>query len=89
MGHFRKWAVVFGLAAAYWLSANPSVQAKPFSAELRFDIKKGEPGLPNEYTKLEFVDGSNRYVALVRRSGKVVSEGGFAARRCRTGDSTK
>ena len=75
MGHFRKWAVVFGLAAAYWLSASPSVQAKPFSTELRFDIKKGEPGQPNEYTKLEFADGSNRYVALVRRTGRVVDSG--------------
>ncbi|MFL9966171.1 hypothetical protein PQR02_35245 [Paraburkholderia sediminicola] len=54
-----------------------STQAKPFTAELRFDIKNGEPGLPNEYTKLVFADGSNRYVALVRRSGKVVSEGIF------------
>jgi hypothetical protein len=52
-----------------------SIQAKPFTAELRFDIKNGEPGLPNEYTKLVFADGSNRYVALVRRSGKVMSEG--------------
>lgn len=74
---FRKWAAVFGLAAACWLSASPSALAKPFSAELRFDIKKGEPGLPNEYTKLEFADGSNRYVALVRRSGRVVSGGMF------------
>ncbi|TCF98385.1 hypothetical protein BZM26_25925 [Paraburkholderia strydomiana] len=38
-------------------------------------MKNGEPGLPNEYTKLIFADGSNRYVALVRRSGKVVGEG--------------
>ncbi|WOD14167.1 hypothetical protein [Paraburkholderia kirstenboschensis] len=52
-----------------------STQAKPFTAELRFDIKNGEPGLPNEYTKLVFADGSNRYVALVRRSGKVMSGG--------------
>jgi hypothetical protein len=52
-----------------------STQSTSFTAELRFDIKNGEPGLPNEYTKLVFADGSNRYVALVRRSGKVVSEG--------------
>ncbi|KAA1014858.1 hypothetical protein FVF58_02700 [Paraburkholderia panacisoli] len=32
-------------------------------------------GLPNEYTKLVFADGSNRDAALVRRSGKMVSEG--------------
>ncbi|REG59339.1 hypothetical protein B0G80_2086 [Paraburkholderia sp. BL6669N2] len=55
--------------------AGQLTQAKPFTVELRFDIKNGEPGLPNEYTKLIFADGSNRYVALVRRSGKVVSEG--------------
>jgi hypothetical protein len=51
------------------------VSAEPFTAELRFDVKKSEPGQPNEYTKLEFADGSNRYVALVRRSGRVVSRG--------------
>ncbi|MGF6937088.1 hypothetical protein OKW41_006250 [Paraburkholderia sp. UCT70] len=55
--------------------AGQLTQAKPFTVELRFDIKKGEPGLPNEYTRLVFADGSNRYVALVRRSGKVVTEG--------------
>ncbi len=55
--------------------AGQLTQAKPVTVELRFDIKNGEPGLPNEYTKLIFADGSNRYVALVRRSGKVVSEG--------------
>lgn len=37
--------------------------------------KKGEPGLPDEYTRLVFADGSNRHVALVRHSGKVASEG--------------
>lgn len=49
--------------------------AEPFTVECRFDVKKGEPGQPNEYTKLEFADDSNRYVALVRRSGRVVGEG--------------
>jgi hypothetical protein len=57
------------------VATQSSAQATPFTAELRFDIKNGEPGLPNEYTKLMFADGSNRYVALVRRSGKVVSHG--------------
>ncbi|QCP48293.1 hypothetical protein FAZ95_03290 [Trinickia violacea] len=75
MGHFRKWSAVLALASTCWLSMGPSVQAKAFSAELRFDIKKGEPGQPNEYTKLEFLDGSNRYVALVRRTGRVVDSG--------------
>ncbi|MGU7773314.1 hypothetical protein ACV229_24440 [Burkholderia sp. MR1-5-21] len=75
MGHLQKLAAVFGVLAACCLSASWPTLAKPFTAELRFDVKKGEPGLPNEYTKLEFADGSNRYVALVRRSGKVVSEG--------------
>ncbi|WP_125483118.1 hypothetical protein [Caballeronia choica] len=45
---------------------------------MNFDIKNGLPGLPNEYTKLLFSDGSNRYVALVRRSGTVAGPGLFA-----------
>jgi hypothetical protein len=75
MRHFLKLAAMLGMVAACWLSLTLPALAKPFTAELRFDIKKGEPGLPNEYTKLEFADGSNRYIALVRRSGKVVSAG--------------
>ena len=51
--------------------------ATPFTAGFPFDIRKGEPGLPNEYTKLEFADGSSRYVALVRRAGRVVGGGMF------------
>jgi hypothetical protein len=77
MGNLQKWCVVLGLTIVCCISAGPIALATPFSAEFRFDIKKGEPGLPNEYTKLEFADGSNRYVALVRRSGRVVGSGMF------------
>ena len=77
MGNLQKWCAVLGLTIACCISAGPIALAKPFSAELRFDIKKGEPGLPNDYTKLEFGDGSDRYVALVRRTGRVMGSGMF------------
>jgi hypothetical protein len=73
----HKWGAVLGLAVACSMSASLPALAKPFSTEFRFDIKTGEPGLPNEYTKLEFADGSDRYVALVRRTGRVVGSGMF------------
>jgi hypothetical protein len=72
--HFQKVAVVLGMAGACWLSTSLPASAEPFTVEFRFDVKKGEPGQPNEYTKLGFANGSNRYVALVRRSGKAVGE---------------
>jgi hypothetical protein len=89
MGPFRKCVAVLGLAAAYSLSVSPSVLAKPFSAELRFDIKKGEPGQPNEYTKLKFADGSNRLSHWSGVRGGWWTAGCFTGRWCRNGDSTR
>ena len=73
MAHFLKLAAVCWLSVTCWLSTSALALATPFTAGLPFDMRKGEPGLPN--TKLEFAYGSSRYVALVRRAGRVVGAG--------------
>jgi hypothetical protein len=78
MKYSRNSMVILGLAAALFVTSTAPATAEPLNVELLIDLKNGAPGLPNEYTKLNFADGSNRYVALVRRSGKVVGNGPFA-----------
>ncbi|MPW10972.1 hypothetical protein GCT19_36235 [Paraburkholderia sp. CNPSo 3155] len=50
-------------------------RAEPVKIEFVVNLKTGERGMPNQYEKLELGEGSGRYVAALRQSGKVTSKG--------------
>ncbi|CAB3810173.1 hypothetical protein LMG28614_07219 [Paraburkholderia ultramafica] len=50
-------------------------RADPVKLEFVVNIKTGERGMPNQYDKLELGEGSGRYVAVLKQSGKVTSKG--------------
>ncbi len=55
------------IAATAFLSVSPSAQADPIKIEAVLSEK--------EKLRLDFVDGSKRYVAMVRREGKATGQG--------------
>ncbi|RKT21137.1 hypothetical protein B0G69_4511 [Paraburkholderia sp. RAU2J] len=54
---------------------SPFVRADSVKLEFVVNLKTGERGMPNQYDKLELGEGSGRYVASLRQSGKVTSKG--------------
>ncbi|CAD6560150.1 hypothetical protein LMG28727_07051 [Paraburkholderia kirstenboschensis] len=60
---------------ALGILSTPFAHADPVRLEFVVNLKTGERGMPNQYDKLELGEGSGRYVASLRQSGKVTSKG--------------
>lgn len=66
----RQLLLAFGI-----FSLSLFVHADPVKLEFVVNIKTGERGMPNQYEKLDLGEGSGRYVAALKQSGKVTSKG--------------